>query len=365
MFSTNLPPRVLAVGVYAPHNQTHNLESYYQEFLNLISSNGVTPVATLFIKLRSIDPGYFITSGKLEEIVKVVQENNVEQIVFSEKLSARQEKNLSEMLNCEIFDRTQLILEIFEKGAHSAEGKIQVHLAMLQHKKARLAGKGIDMSQQWGMIGMRGAGETAKEKETQHIELLMNTLRKNLKKLAQRRQTQRKQRLINQIPHVCLIGYTNAGKSTVLNQLTHADVLAEDKLFATLDTTTRELYIHKEKIGLLSDTVGFIQQLPTTLIEAFKSTLDELQYADLLLQIIDVSDSNFEAHIKVVDTILEELAVHKPMLFVFNKIDKLSNRDLLEPLIVKYTPHVIISASSPEGIKPLIDYIYTWKKRIS
>ena len=364
LVSTNLPPRVLAVGIYSPNNQTHNIEAYYQEFLNLIASNGVTPIATLFIKLRSIDPGYFITSGKLEEILKVAQENNIEQIVLSERLSSRQEKNLADMLDCQIFDRTQLILEIFEKGAHSAEGKIQVHLAMLQNKKARLAGRGVDMSQQWGMICMRGPGETEKEKETQHIELLMNTLRRALKRLSKQRETQRKQRLANQVPHICLIGYTNAGKSTVLNELTHAQVLAEDKLFATLDTTTRELYVQKEKIGLLSDTVGFIQQLPTTLIEAFKSTLDELQYADLLLQIIDVSDSNFEAHIKVVETILAELTVNKPMLFVFNKIDKVVNSERLEPLLMKYQPHVIISASSQEGIKPLADYIFEWKQNL-
>ena len=364
LVSTNLPPRVLAVGVYSPNNQTHNIEAYYQEFLNLIASNGVEPIATMFIKLRSIDPGYFITSGKLEEILKISQENNIEQIVFSERLSSRQEKNLADMLDCQIFDRTQLILEIFEKGAHSAEGKIQVHLAMLQNKKARLAGRGVDMSQQWGMIGMRGPGETEKEKETQHIELLMNTLRRALKRLSKQRETQRKQRLANQVPHICLIGYTNAGKSTVLNELTHAQVLAEDKLFATLDTTTRELYVQKEKIGLLSDTVGFIQQLPTTLIEAFKSTLDELQYADLLLQIIDVSDSNFEAHIKVVLTILAELEVDKPMLFVCNKIDKVENKERLEPLLAKYQPHVITYASSAEGIKPLADYIFEWKKNL-
>lgn len=362
LFSPIQPLSVLAVGVYAPYNKTHNIEGYYQEFLSLIHSNNIEPVATMFIKLRSIDPGYFITSGKLEEILKVVNEHKIEQVVFSEPISSRQEKNLAEMLNCEVFDRTQLILEIFEKGAHSAEGKIQVQLAMLQHKKARLAGRGIDMSQQWGMIGMRGPGETAKEKETQHIKHLITTLQKELKQLEKQRQTQRKQRLSKSIPQICLIGYTNAGKSTLLNTLTHADILAEDKLFATLDTTTRELYINNAKIGLLSDTVGFIQELPTTLIEAFKSTLNELQYADLLIQVIDASDPNFEAHIQVVDDILKELEVNKPMLFLFNKIDKVAEREKIQPFIEKYHPHITASALSKEGLSGLIDYLSTWKK---
>ena len=351
---------VLAVGIYAPYNKTHDIEGYYQEFLNLIASNGIDPVATKFIKLRTIDPGYFITSGKLDELLKIINEKGIEQVVLSEPITSRQEKNLSEMLNCQVFDRTQLILEIFEKGAHSAEGKIQVSLALLQHKKARLAGKGIDMAQQWGMIGSRGPGETAKERESQHIKLLIETLQKELKQLAKQRQTQRKQRLVNKVPLLCLIGYTNAGKSTLLNTLTHADILAEDKLFATLDTTTREFYINKKKIGLLSDTVGFIQELPTTLIEAFKSTLAELQYADLLIQVIDASDPNFEAHIRVVDTILKELEVEKPMLFVFNKIDKVVDKEKLEPFFAKYQPHITTTATTKEGLTDLLTFIENW-----
>jgi GTP-binding protein HflX len=356
---------VLAVGVYAPYNKTHNIDGYYQEFLNLVSSNGIEPVATTFIKLRSIDPGYFITSGKLDEILKIVNELGIQQVILSEPITSRQEKNLSEMLNCQVFDRTQLILEIFEKGAHSAEGKIQVSLALLQHKKARLAGKGIDMAQQWGMIGSRGPGETAKERESQHIKLLIETLQKELKQLEKQRQTQRKQRLANRVPHICLIGYTNAGKSTLLNTLTHAETLAEDKLFATLDTTTRELYINKKKIGLLSDTVGFIQELPTTLIEAFKSTLAELQYADLLLQIIDASDPNFQAHIRVVDEILKELEVNKPMLFVFNKIDKVADKEKLEHFFSNYQPHICTNATSKEGLADLLVYIEEWAQKRS
>lgn len=358
---TNQPPRIMALGIHSPYNSTQSIESYYQEFLNLVRSNGAEPNITHFMKIRQVDPGYFLTSGKLEEIAKIVKDNNIEQIVFSEPLSSRQEKNLEEVLNCEVFDRTRLILEIFEKGAHTAEGKIQVRIAMLEHKKARMAGRGVEMSQQWGMLGTRGPGETAKEREKQHVEHLMVALLKDLKQLATHRKTQRKLRLSKNIPHICLIGYTNAGKSTLLNALTNAQVLAEDKLFATLDTTTKELYINKKKIGLISDTVGFIQQLPTALIESFKSTLDELQYAHFLLHVIDVSDPNFESHINVVMGILQELKIDKPMLYIFNKADKVSDIKLLEFMLNKYQPHVIISATSEHEMQPLLKYIYNWK----
>lgn len=362
MILTIQPPKVMALGIHSPYNITKSIESYYQEFLSLIHSNGVEPSIIHFIKLRQIDPGYFLTPGKLEEVLKIIKENNIEQIVFSEPLSSKQEKNLEDIFKCEVFDRTRLILEIFEKGAESAEGKIQVRLAMLEHKKARLAGRGAEMSQQWGMIGNRGPGETAKEREKQHIEHLMVTLKKDLKKLTLQRETQRKQRVSRNINHICLIGYTNAGKSTILNALTNAQTLAEDKLFATLDTTTRELYINKKKIGIISDTVGFIQQLPTTLIEAFKSTLDELKYAHLLLQVIDISDPNFESHINVVMQILEELAINKPMLYVFNKADKLEYVEMLRPILDKYQPNIVISANSEKNIQPLLKFLYNWKR---
>ena len=237
---------------------------------------------------------------------------------------------------------------------------------MLKHKKTRLGGKGVHMSQQFGMIGMRGPGETAKEKETQHIERLILKLERDLDKLEKVRDTQRKKRLSSQIPLFCLVGYTNAGKSTILNALTHAGVLAEDRLFTTLDTTTRELYIDERKKGLISDTVGFIQQLPHNLIEAFKSTLKELEYASLLLHVIDVSDKNFNDHIKVVMETLREIDVDRPMLYIFNKIDK-STEDFDKVLkqIANYQPHVVISATSEEGIEPLVDYLRYWENNSS
>jgi GTP-binding protein HflX len=354
--------RTLLVGIDAPYNVSQNTESYFQEFRNLVRSNGIVPTVEVFMKLRSIDPGHFLTKGKLEELQKLCEENDIEEVVFSEPLTVQQERNLTEVLHARVFDRTQLILEIFERGAQSSEGKIQVALALLQHAKSRLAGHGLGMSQQSGWVGTKGPGETQKEKDTRHLEHLMTKLRKDLVNLRKVRDTQRKQRLEARVPHMCIIGYTNAGKSTILNALTKSDVLAEDKLFATLDTTTRELFIDGKKKGVISDTVGFIQKLPHNLIEAFKSTLDELQYAHLLLQVIDASDPNWESHIRVVHEVLVELGVEdKPMLYVFNKIDKVEDRELFETKISRYQPHVMVSALSYKGLEPLLNYLKSWK----
>jgi len=355
-------PKILLLGIHAPYNRTKDIDSYFEEFINLARSNGVPYNETMFIKLREIDAAYFLTKGKLDELKKFCDENNIEEVIISEALTAQQERNIDQFLHCRVFDRQQLILEIFEKSAHSAEGKAQVALAMFQHRKTRLAGKGIHMSQQKGGIGGRGPGETAKEKETRHIENAMLKLKDNLKKIQHVRTTQRKQRLTSGIPHICIIGYTNAGKSTLLNTLTKSNVLAEDKLFATLDTTTRELFIDGKKKGLISDTVGFIQQLPHHLVEAFKSTLSELQYADLLLQVIDLSDGNWESHIQVVHEILDDLGVNKPMIYVFNKIDKVADINDFSGALGRYQPHVLVSAQSKEGLQPLTDVLAFWNK---
>lgn len=360
-------PKILLVGIHAPYNKIANSQSYFDEFLKLVSSNNITYDATLFFKLREIDAGTFVTRGKLAEIQDVVEKEQIDEVIISEPLSPQQERNLRDFLHCKVFDRTQLILEIFEKSAHSAEGKMQVQIAMLQHKKSRLAGKGIHLSQQAGGFGMMaGGGETAKEREKRHIEDEIAKLKKQLQQIEKVRHTQRKQRLNTAVPLICLVGYTNAGKSTILNALTKSNVLAEDRLFATLDTTTRQLFINGTKKGLLSDTVGFIQLLPPQLIEAFKSTLDELHYADLLLHVVDCSDPNWRYHINVVLTILHEINVKKPMLFVFNKIDNVDLTPRLQEELDEYHPNVLISAHSKEGLEPLINFLAEWdpKKEI-
>ena len=357
--STQQQPKTLIVGIYSPNNNG-NMNSYFEEFANLVRANGMEYNHSIFIKLRQIDPGYYIGKGKLEELISICTKENIERVIISEQLSNQQERNLSKMLGVPVTDRTELILEIFERGAQSAEGKLQVEIALLQHKKARLSSRGIHLSQQAGSIGTRGPGETQKEIDTQHLEHLMVKLRKQLKQLRHVRDTQRKQRLRNNVSLFCLIGYTNAGKSTILNALTKSNVYAADKLFATLDTTTKELFIDGQKKGLISDTVGFIQQLPHHLVEAFKSTLSELAYAHLLLHVIDSSDPNWPAHISVVRAILDELAVDKPMVYIFNKIDKVTDPDHLETLARHYQPQVIISATTSQGIQPLVEFLRTW-----
>lgn len=358
---TNPHVKTLIIGVYAPYNPTDNIDSYFDEFVNLVHSNGIKEDHGMFIKLRSIDPATFFTEGKLKDIEALCIKEHIEQVIISDALTTKQERNLSAFLQCEIIDRTFLILQIFERRATTAEGKVQVTLARLNYEKTRLAGRGSSMSQQAGGIGMRGPGETQKERELQHLEHLEIKLRRDLDRLDRIRETQRKQRVASKLPLICCIGYTNAGKSTIFNALTKSAVFVEDMPFATLETTTRELFINSKKKGLLSDTVGFIQQLPHHLIEAFKATLHELQYAHLLLQVVDISDRNWESHIAIVHKILAELEIDKPMLYVFNKIDKVDPLILASYPVERYTPHVLICATNKQGLQPLVDFLNEWR----
>jgi len=362
-YITNQYPKTLLLGVHAPYNHIKNINSYFEEFINLAKTNKVQNYETLFIKLRDLDSSHFLTKGKLDEVKDFCKKHAIEQLIISEMITPLQERNLSDYFDCDVFDRTQLILEIFEKAAHSAEGKAQVGIAMLQYQKTRLAGKGIYLAQQTGVKGMRGGyGETAKEKEKRHIENTMLKLERQLEQLQKTRITQRKKRLSSGIPQICIIGYTNAGKSTILNTLTKSNVLAEDKLFATLDTTTRELFVNSKKIGTISDTVGFIQQLPPHLIEAFKSTLSELQHADLLMHVVDISDENWEDHLRVVHDILDQIGVQKEMVYVFNKIDKIENIDNLSGALHKYQPQVFINALNKDTVQQLRDFLADWSQ---
>lgn len=364
--TTNYEHKALLIAVQAPYNKTQYIESYFEEFVNLARTLGVDHYEILYIKLRDIDNKYFFSKGKLLDLQQFVQGfPDIDQIFISEPLAPQQERHLKDLLNKDVTDRTGLILSIFEKSAITAEGKTQVEIARLEFEKTRLAGKGIHLAQQAGQIGVKGPGETLKEKTKQVLEDNILKLKRRLKDFLQIRETQRKQRINNQVPHICLVGYTNAGKSTILNLLTHSNVLAEDKLFATLDTTTRQLYIHHEKMGVISDTVGFIQQLPHQLIEAFKSTLSELQYADLLLHVVDISDPNWKTHIDVVLDTLAEIGVSKEMLFVFNKADKLPEEELQIRLnsFGFFAPFVAVSALEKESAEPLIEYIFAWKQK--
>jgi len=359
LLSTEVYPKTLLLGIRAPYNKTEHIDTYYNEFLKLAESCKIVEPLTYFIHIRSIDSGYFLTEGKRLEIQKICDEQKIEHVVISEPLTPQQRRNLRKLFKCDVFDRTDLILEIFDKSAISGEGKLQVAIAKLEHKKTLLSGHGIGLAQQKGVIGVRsGFGETLKEKETRIIDDRIRTLKKQLSALFKTRETQRKKRISGSLPLICLVGYTNAGKSTILNLLTKSSVLVEDRLFATLDTTTRELYIDSKKVALISDTVGFLQLLPPQLIEAFKSTLSELQYADLLLHVVDIADPDFELHISVVQSILRDLGVEKPLLYVFNKADRVNAKDpKFAHVIDQYQPNVVIDALSKEGAEPLIRYL--------
>jgi GTP-binding protein HflX len=355
-------PKTALIGVYTPNNQIGDPDYYYQEFLSLVQTLGTPYDLTFFMKLRAPDNNMFLTKGKLEELSTFCRENNVEYMIFSEILSPLQERNLENALGCTVSDREQLILEIFKKSAHTSEGKIQVDMAEIDYLKTRIIGRGKDLAQQAGMIGTRGPGETIKEEVKRHFAEKLRQAKKRLDVLEKSRAVQRKQRANSHIPLICIIGYTNAGKSSLLNRLTKSSILAEDKLFATLDTTTRELFVDGKKKALISDTVGFISQLPHNLIAAFTSTLDELHYANVLLHVVDVSNPAWQSQINVVHQTLEELEVKKPMIYVFNKADLLDPEQLQQigPLLFGYQPNVVIHTTSKEGIEPLLKLLRSY-----
>lgn len=324
--------KVLIVCLLTPLNKRISPESYFDEFKQLVRTNFVVPVVEYFTKLREIDSSTYLTKGKLEEIKKICLDNEIEEVIFSEKLSPHQEMKLEEALQCTIYDRTHLILEIFEKQAQTEEAKLQVEIAFLEHKKTRVAGKGLGMSQQFGRFGVvSGAGETQKELDLRHIDHLLVRLRKEIKNLQAHKMRQRKERLKNNIFGIALVGYTNAGKSTLFNTLTKEAVFAEDKLFATLTTTTRELFLdeHLKNKAVLSDTVGFIQNLPHELIASFHSTLEDLKYSNVLIHVIDISHKSWQQQKITVEETIKLLGLQdKKIIEVYNKIDLIEDSTL-------------------------------------
>ncbi len=353
-------PKTAIVGIFGPHNRMRNPQYYYDEFVSLVNTFGEGYDESYFTKVRTIDNNHFFTKGKLEELTKFCIDNEIKQVIFSEPLSPVQERNLEDALCCPVMDRENLILNIFSNSAKTAEGKIQTEIAVIEFMRTRLVGKGKEFAQQSGFIGTRGPGETYKEEIKRHFADKTRQARKKLEALQNARVVQRKQRLETNTPLISIIGYTNAGKSSLLNRLTKSDILAEDKLFATLDTTTRELFLDHKRKYLISDTVGFISNLPHNLIAAFKSTLDELTFAHLLLHVVDVSNPSWEDQIDVVNETLRDLGVStKPVMYVFNKMDKLSSeeREALQERLAEYTPAVFIHTMSKEGSAPLLEAI--------
>lgn len=293
-----------------------------EELCELVRTAGGLVAGTVRQKRRSLDPTTCIGSGKIEEIKEYAATLEADLVVFDLELSPTQTKNIEKVVEKDIIDRTTLILDIFAKHARTAEGKLQVEIAQLKYKLPRLIGKGVEMSRLGGGIGTRGPGETKLETDKRYLRSRINTLEKRLKELEARRQNMRERRQKDRIICAAIVGYTNAGKSTLLNKLTKASVLAEDKLFATLDPTARGLKLPNGKEIMLIDTVGFIRRLPHKLIEAFKSTLEEVKYADIVLNVCDAGNPDVKTHKEVTETILKELECSAPVITVYNKCDK-------------------------------------------
>ena len=327
-------------------------EASLDELARLCDTAGADVFATLVQQKENPDPATYIGSGKLAELRSLCASNGVDTVIFDCELSPSQIKNIEDGLDdVSVIDRSMLILDIFALHATSAEGKLQVELAQLKYTVPRLIGKGTALSRLGGGIGTRGPGESQLETDRRHVKRRMDALEAELDELSSNRETQRAARDRSGIFKFAIAGYTNAGKSTLLNFLTNAGILAEDKLFATLDPTTRKYVLPSGVQVLLTDTVGFIRNLPHHLIKAFRSTLDEVVYADAVIVVVDASDEQAKAQLEVTQNLMSELgAGSKPTLFVFNKCDKTDTR-----LIgTKSEDTVFISAKTGEGTEELV-----------
>ena len=358
MQPTTLPPndapheRALLVGVLTPDTTQADLDDGLDELEQLALTAGATVTDRVTQALPKLNAATYIGKGKVEELKQLVDRREADVVIFDEDLSPVQLRNLEKALGCKLVDRSGLILDIFARRAKTAIAKAQVELAQLDYLKTRLTRQWTHLSRQKGGIGMRGPGETQIETDRRLIGRRMAVLTEQLDKIDRQRQTQRKGR--SDQTRVALVGYTNAGKSTLMNALSGAGVFAENRLFATLDATTRTVYLDSNKPVLLSDTVGFIRKLPHKLIESFKSTLDETRESDVLLHVVDASHPNFEEHIRVVNSTLRELgADDKPTLMVFNKVDVLEERGVIQALKAEYEQAVFVSALRGIGIERL------------
>lgn len=345
--------KAILVGIASEQSELAACHISLDELERLLDTAG----GTAYARVVQIRPTYqartCIGSGKVEEIATLCREQDIHLVVFDLDLSPSQIRNLEDdMGDVRVIDRSMLILDIFALHATSGEGKLQVELAQLKYTAPRLIGQGTALSRLGGTIGTRGPGETQLESDRRHMKRRIDALEAQLATIESTRATMRAARDRSGIPKVAIVGYTNAGKSTLLNYLTHAGVLSEDKLFATLDPTTRRLDLPEGESLLLTDTVGFIRKLPHHLIKAFRSTLEEATYADILLVLIDASDPEGTAHLSVTEQLLEELgAADKPILYVFNKCDLVP--DLMADANAREDA-VYISASSGAGIDELL-----------
>ena len=336
-----------------------DFEESIEEIKELVLSADMKIVSTVNIKRSAPDPKYFLGSGKAEEVKFIIQESHADTVIFNHNLSPSQERNLEKHFSTRILDRTALILFIFAKRAKSHEGKLQVELAQLDHLSTRLIKGWSHLERQKGGIGVRGGpGEKQLELDRRMLRLRIKQLKEKLDKLKRQRTMQRKKRSRSGTLNISIVGYTNAGKSTLFNQLTHANALAMNQLFATLDTTSRKLFIEDGVECVISDTVGFIKALPTTLIEAFKSTLEESREADLLLHVVNMANPNHHEQIIAVNKILEEIkAASIPQIIVLNQIDRLDIKANHEKDEYGRISTIQLSAKTGEGIELLKEAI--------
>jgi len=326
-----------------------------EEFHELAVSAGVKPVATISSARKDPDPRFLIGEAKAEEIRQMIKLHGADVVLVNYTLTPSQERNLERFLECRVLDRTGLILDIFAQRAVTHEGRLQVELAQLQHLSTRLVRGWTHLERQKGGIGLRGPGETQLETDRRLIGGKIKQLKKRLEKVHKRRQQGRRARSKAEVPTVSLVGYTNAGKSTLFNRLTHADVYAEDQLFATLDPTLRRWDLGENNPVILADTVGFIKNLPHDLVEAFQSTLQETRDADLLIHVVDVSHSEYRNNIEHVNAVLKEIDANDiPQLEVFNKLDQLPGAEPHIDYDISGTPvRVWMSAKTGAGIELL------------
>jgi GTP-binding protein HflX len=332
----------------APSEKDENVE----ELKNLTVSAGAEVTDILYCRQEKPDPKYFIGRGKLEEALMIADSKDIELVVFDDEITPSQQRNLQSKLNTKVIDRTALILDIFAQRAHTNSGKLQVELAQLNYLLPRLTGKGVELSRLGGGIGTRGPGETKLEVDRRKIRKRIGQLKKKIDQIGVQRDVQRKKRDEN-VFKIALVGYTNSGKTTILNTTTDANAYVEDRLFSTLDSTTRKINISPNYNVIISDTVGFIEKLPHQLVASFKSTLEEVKRADLLLLIADISKPDFENNILSVKDVLKEIDADKKLtLLVFNKIDRVDSKRI-DNLKTRFKDAVFISALKKTGLSDL------------
>ncbi len=361
--------KVILIGIINQNQSAGKVKEYLNELAFLSETAGGTVLKTFVQNLSKPNPKTFLGSGKLQEIKTFIEEKEVDSVIFDDELSPAQQKNLEKILQVKIIDRTRLILDIFAQRAQTSYARTQVELAQYQYLLPRLTGMWTHLERQRGGIGMRGPGETEIETDRRIIRDKIALLKKKLKAIDKQMATQRGNR--GKMVRAALVGYTNVGKSTLMNLLSKSKVFAENKLFATLDTTVRKIVVHNIPF-LLTDTVGFIRKLPTQLIESFKSTLNEVTESDLLIHVVDISHPNFEEHMQTVRQILSEIkAADKPAIIIFNKVDLLPDTPENKINILQKTwlaktgkPVVFISAVEKINIDILKDVLYNEVRKI-